>query len=120
MRKTEKYKLFGYDVLLSERNAADIFALEKYANDNTDKHNDAYFNMEITYKKIIDSASYYINSQWLVKRMHLRRKFNVVYMLNNLGLNETKEILDIIDRLEGNDKKKVKAEKGSQEKLAKD
>lgn len=120
MRKTESYKMFGFDVLLSERNASDIFALEKYINDNKSKHKDTYFNMEITYKKIIDSLSYYVKSQWLVKRMHLRRKFNVVYMLNNLGFNETKEILDIIDRLEGNDKKKVKAEKKSHVKISKD
>lgn len=108
MRKTEKIKLFGISIELSERNASDVFALEKLYNESIVEDNDKlqYLYIEFGIRRILDSLKYGYKKLSLLNKLRLNYKLSVTYFINNLSLIEIKDYIDIIDKLEGVEVKK--------------
>lgn len=107
MRKKENYKLFGYDVYFSERNYSDSIALEQlYNNKISDEKltelQKASLMFEASVQRIIDCLSYCANEMSFLKRFFFKRRLKISYFNKNIGFpGEFKEIISIIDKLEG-------------------
>lgn len=110
MRKTKKYNLFGIEIELSERNASDVFSIEKLYSDSVKNEKDenkiAFLQIELTIRRIIDSLKYGYTLLGIFDKLRLKRKLSVRYFINHLTLSEITEIIKILDELEGNEEKK--------------
>lgn len=108
MRKTEHVEILGHNLIISERCASDVIALEKFIDEH---YNDNYANVEAMLTLISDSLKYNFNTcEWYEfrKKRLFKRIIRKDFLLNNLTTSEILAIQQKILELEGiSGKKKV-------------
>lgn len=117
-RKSEKIKLLGYDVALSERNAEDVFAFLSFVEEQKEIKgivNVTYLNAYV----VFDALKPFINKSWFLKRWYLKRIFSKSKLIKLCTVNELAELSKKVGILEGlnpDEAEKKKAAKEFQEK----
>jgi len=107
MRKQLKIELLNKDVILSERNTNDVFALSDFSTEG-----------ELTFVKALRISAILVNQSlelWFesfgfFKRFFLKREFSVRKLLKKLTPKEITELANQINEIEGV-KKKTKAKR---------